>query len=55
MEATPEDPEAAVVKIAHCLRDIAYGDESRTDDLIRMVKSDDPEYNKIFREVLWID
>lgn len=55
MEATPEDPEAAVLKTAHCLRDIAYGDESRTDDLIRMVKSDDPAYNNILREALWID
>jgi hypothetical protein len=43
------------LRIAHCLRDLAYGDESRTDDLADLVKSSDPEYQKFFRDAYWID
>jgi hypothetical protein len=39
--------------IAHCIRDLAYGDESRTEDLKVMINSDDPEYRKIFETVYW--
>jgi len=41
------------LRIAHCIRDLAYGDESRTDDLVSMVKSDDPQYRAIFETTLW--
>ena len=41
------------LRIAHCIRDLAYGDESRTDDLIAMVRSDDPGYRTIFEACLW--
>ncbi|MCP4106487.1 MAG: hypothetical protein GY749_13300 [Desulfobacteraceae bacterium] len=42
------------LRIAHCIRALAYGDESRTDDLVAMVKSDDPEYRSIFEKCLWV-
>jgi hypothetical protein len=41
------------LRIAHCIRDLAYGDESRTKDLVAMVKSEDPEYRAIFETCLW--
>jgi len=41
------------LRIAHCIRDLAYGDESRADDLVSMVQSDDPEYRSIFETCLW--
>ncbi|MHC1624363.1 MAG: hypothetical protein ACXQTR_07255 [Candidatus Methanospirareceae archaeon] len=41
------------LRIAHCIRDLAYGDESRTADLISMVKSNNPEYRAIFEACLW--
>jgi hypothetical protein len=43
------------LRIVHCLRDLAYGDEARTDDLVNFVKSRDPEYQKFFRDSYWID
>lgn len=39
--------------VAHCIRDIAYGDEGRVDDLAAMVGSDEPEYRKLFEDALW--
>jgi energy-coupling factor transporter ATP-binding protein EcfA2 len=41
------------LRIAHCIRDLAYGDKSRTGDLVAMVKSNDPQYRKIFEACLW--
>ncbi|MDJ0661945.1 MAG: NACHT domain-containing protein [Crocosphaera sp.] len=49
------DNPAPPLRIAHCIRDIAYGDESRTDDLIAMVNSQDPEYQGIFERCYWKD
>jgi hypothetical protein len=43
----------AALCIAHCIRDLAYGDESRADDLKRMVQSEDPEYREIFERCYW--
>ena len=48
-----KDIDAPPLRIAHCIRDLAYGDESRTDDLVAMVKSDDPVYKDIFERCLW--
>ena len=45
--------EAPPLRIAHCIRDLAYGDESRTDDLVSMVHSEDPQYREIFETCLW--
>lgn len=45
--------DAPPLRIAHCIRDLAYGDKSRTDDLITMVKSNDPQYRVIFEACLW--
>ncbi len=41
------------LRIAHCIRDLAYRDSSRVTDLISMVKSNDPEYRKIFKAAYW--
>ena len=38
---------------AHCIRDLAYGDESRTQDLVEMVRSEEPAYRRMFEEFLW--
>jgi energy-coupling factor transporter ATP-binding protein EcfA2 len=46
---------AAELRIAHCIRDLSYGDESRADDLKAMVQSNDPELVRIFRRAGWID
>ncbi|MDQ3813433.1 MAG: hypothetical protein M3347_05725, partial [Armatimonadota bacterium] len=47
------DIDAPPLRIAHCIRDLAYGDESRTDDLVAMVQSDDPAYRTIFERCYW--
>jgi hypothetical protein len=41
--------------VAHCLRDIAHGDKSRSADLKKMVKSNDPAYRRLFEEAFWRD
>jgi hypothetical protein len=43
------------LRIAHCIRDVAYGDHSRIDDLKAMLGSDDPDLVRIFRRACWID
>jgi hypothetical protein len=43
----------APLRIAHCLRDLTYGDESRAGDLKAMVESDDPAYREIFERCYW--
>jgi hypothetical protein len=53
-ERTRQSP-AAELRIAHCIRDIAYGDHRRIYDLEAMVNSDDPELVRIFRRACWID
>ena len=45
--------DAPPLRIAHCIRDLAYGDRSRSADLVSMVRSDDPEYRSIFERCLW--
>jgi hypothetical protein len=45
--------DGASLRIAHCIRDLAYGDDSRTDDLTDMVASDDPAYREIFERCYW--
>ena len=49
------DVDDPALRIAHCLRDLAYGDEDRADDLAAMVSSDDPAYQELFRDAMWID
>lgn len=43
-----------VLRIAHCIRDISYGNASRTDDLKAMLDSNDPAYQKIFIDAYWL-
>jgi hypothetical protein len=43
------------LRVAHCIRDLAYGDASRADDLLAMVRSEEPEYRKLFEEAFWRD
>ncbi len=45
--------QAPPLRIAHCIRDIAYGDKSRIDDLVAMVNSEDIEYKTIFETCYW--
>ena len=45
--------DAAPLRIAHCIRDLAYGDESHNNDLTAMVASDDPAYRAIFERCYW--
>ncbi len=45
---------APELRIAHCIRDLAYGAESRVDDLAAMVNSDDPAYRDIFIRCYWL-
>lgn len=47
------DIDSPPLRIAHCIRDLAYGDESRADDLAAMVKSEDPAYREIFERCYW--
>ncbi len=42
------------LRIAYCIRDLAYGDESRADDLKTMVESDEPGYREIFTDCYWL-
>ena len=53
-ELTRDAGEAPLI-IAHCIRDLAYGNKKRIDDLVAMVNSDDPAYRDIFRRCYWID
>ncbi|GHO51453.1 NACHT domain-containing protein [Ktedonospora formicarum] len=46
--------DAAPLRIAHCIRDVAYGEESRAEDLLSMLQSHDPEYRSIFETCYWI-
>lgn len=46
--------DAPPLRIAHCIRDLAYGDKSRANDLAAMVNSNDPRYREIFERCLWI-
>jgi hypothetical protein len=32
---------------------LAYGDKSRTKDLVEMVRSEEPAYRRMFEEFLW--
>jgi hypothetical protein len=49
------DVDAPPLQIAHCIRDIAHGDESRIKDLRAMIHSDDPAYREIFERCYWVD
>jgi len=48
---TPSVP----LRVAHCLRDLAHGNESRRDDLVAMVESDDAACRDLFQDAFWID
>jgi hypothetical protein len=50
---TRDRPDPAL-RIAHCIRDLAYGDESRAEDLKAMVESEDPAYHQIFVDCYWL-
>jgi NACHT domain len=47
--------DAPPLRVAHCIRDLAYGDESREDDLVAMVHSTEPGYRRLFEEAFWHD
>ena len=41
------------LRIAHCIRDLAFGNKKRADDLRSMFESDNPQYRDIFERCLW--
>ena len=41
------------LRIAHCIRDLAYGKKSRNSDLKTMVQSEFAEYKEIFIRCYW--
>ncbi|WP_176722476.1 NACHT domain-containing protein [Candidatus Thiosymbion oneisti] len=43
------------LRVAHLLRDLAYGDASRVEELEALVKSSDPAYHRLFVDACWID
>ena len=45
--------EDAPLRIAHCLRDLCYGKESRAEDLKTMFNSDASVYREIFERCYW--
>ena len=45
--------DAAPLRVVHCIRDIAYGGESRVADLEAMVRSEEPAYKKLFEDAFW--
>jgi hypothetical protein len=47
--------DAPPLRVAHCIRDLAYGDESRANDLVAMVRSKEPAYRRLFEEAFWRD
>lgn len=49
------DNSAPQLRVAHCLRDIAHGDESREADLRDMIGSGDPATQRMFVDAFWID
>ncbi len=55
LTALTRSHDSACLKVAHCLRDIAYGDESRTKALTAMIQSDVPGCRQLFRRAFWID
>ncbi|HSH02290.1 MAG TPA: NACHT domain-containing protein [Anaerolineae bacterium] len=55
LAAVTRGEEAAVVQIAHCIRDVAYGREERVADLRRMLASDDPAFREVFVRCYWLE
>jgi hypothetical protein len=49
------DIDYPALRLAHVLRDLAYGHESRAADLQAMVHSRDPAYRQLFIDAFWID
>ena len=47
------DIDSPPLRVAHCIRDLAYGDESREKDLIAMVNSKDPRCRQLFVDAFW--
>ena len=43
------------LRLVHCIRDLAYGDEQRKQDLNQMVKSNDPAMRKLLVDSFWRD
>jgi hypothetical protein len=47
--------EAPPLRIAHCLRDMGYGNSKREKDLEALMESDDPAYREIFEACYWVE
>lgn len=53
LAALTSNSSALALQLARCIRDLAYGDGSQTDDLVAMVRSDDPEMRRLLEVSLW--
>jgi hypothetical protein len=51
---TRQDP-LLELRVAHCLWDIAFGNEQRIADLKAMVNSEEPELKRLFVDACWRD
>jgi hypothetical protein len=47
------DSTAASLRIGHCIRDLAYGKQSRARDLRLLLESEEPQYREIFERCYW--
>jgi len=50
-----KDVDDPALRLVHCLRDLAYGDEQREHDLMKMVESNDPAMRKLLVDSFWRD
>ena len=50
-----EDADDPALQLVHCLRDLAYGEKEREQDLKEMVESEDPAMRKLLVDSLWRD
>ncbi|HEX8264511.1 MAG TPA: NACHT domain-containing protein [Pyrinomonadaceae bacterium] len=53
LAALTKSNDAPPLRIAHCIRDLSFGDTSRAVDLVDMANSSDSEYREIFETCLW--
>ena len=47
--------DAPPLRVAHCIRDLAYGDTFKENDLVAMVHSTEPAYRRLFEAAFWRD
>jgi hypothetical protein len=46
--------DAAPAAVSTCIRDIAFGNVERIGDLVSMMRSDEPDFRRLFETCLWV-